>query len=164
MKNYTQLYLTLIFFLCFYQISLAQSDFVPKFNVGYHQGGVYSDFQLGYIISSSGGGFLNFNDQVHLVSVGFENNYYFKNDFRFTPKASLEFYNKGFLWGFQTRLYPAKNMDFKQASLQVCPIVGISLFSLGHLSFGYNFGLTNRDITSDLGFQVNLGINIITNY
>lgn len=161
-KNY-YLLLFILFFLSSPKKIIAQDAyFVPKGNVGFHRGGLYTDLQIGYTITDNKNTFMKTFDNIKMISIGIESNYFFKNDFRMTPKITLEYHKNFLIWAIQTRLYPAKNMDFKQASIQVCPQIGISAFALGHLSFGYSFGLNNRDITQDLGFQVNLGFNLIT--
>ncbi|TAG94047.1 MAG: hypothetical protein EAZ20_01205 [Bacteroidetes bacterium] len=160
MKKYSFL-LFILFFLFLDKKIIAQDTYIfPKANIGFHRGGLYTDLQIGYAYSPYKSGFGLF-EEMRIVSVGVESNYFFKNDFRLTPKICLEYQKGLLLWAIQGRLYPAKNMDFKQASIQICPQVGISIFSTGYISFGYSFGLNNRDITSDLGFQANLGFNLL---
>ncbi len=142
---------------------LEGNHFSIKNSTGIHGGGFYTDIQASLFsvsYSKNPQEFALFPKRITALNVGIEHNYLFKNDFRLVPKISFDYFVESLLmFGMQTRLYPAKDMNFKDASIQVCPQVGISGIGIGYIAFGYNVGLNNRDVTPDLGFEVSIGIN-----
>ncbi len=158
---YIFLILTNIFVNSYTNLFAQDNIFSIKGNTGVHGGGFYTDIQAGGFFISSESSFLSFPTSITSICAGIETNYLFKNDFRIVPKISFEQTFEGlFMAGLQARFYPAQDMDFKNASVQVCPQVGISFFGAGTFSLGYNIGLSNVDMVPKLGFQVNIGVNL----
>ncbi len=167
MKFYFPLFFAIILFFSHHSQSLAQLEYrgiTPKINAGVHRGGFYTDINLlfGYRnVDKSSNSFVpvNIPERGFMWSMGVESNYFFKTDFRLTPKITFEYhdYLNLLIFRLQNRLYPAQDMNFAKASFQTCPEVGINIFGLVFLTYGYSFGLTNRDVTKDLGHQVNIG-------
>ncbi len=160
MKYYFVVILSFLLFFSTKNIN-AQSLFSFKANAGSTAvGGAYSDIQAGFFFSKSEGGMIALPSSVSSICAGVETNYLFKNDFRIVPKISFDYHKTEFpiSFGLQGRYYPAKDMDFSKASIQVCPHIGTNFMSIYYINFGYNFAVTNKDITPDLGFQVNFGV------
>ncbi len=138
--------------------------FGAKLNVGgISVGGFYSDMQFGYFFMDkfNKSSILNVPNYLTSICGGVETNYSL-NEFKLIPKISFEHHHTDsfFSYGLQARYYPAKNMDFSKTSIQLCPQIGTNLFCIAYVTFGYSFGITNRDITPDLGFQLNFGVNL----
>ncbi|TAG87081.1 MAG: hypothetical protein EAZ20_11420 [Bacteroidetes bacterium] len=167
MKKY---FFLIILYLFFFTDIFAQTEYrgiTPKFNVGVNRSGFYSDVNISLCYrnaSKKGGDFINIDlpERGMVYNLGVETNYFFKTDFRITPKITLEyhFYRDLFTFRWQNRFYPAQNNDFSKTSFQTCPEAGINILGLVFLTYGYSFGLTNRDVTKDLGHQVNIGFSV----
>lgn len=144
------------------QNALSQDIFpriFPKFSVGAHRQGVFTDLSLGIRLYEEVPDLLQVNALV--VFAGIENNYKFQSDFRIAPKIGLEFYHQsGYFLRVQNRLYPDKNRDFSKASWQICPEIGLEFFETFILTYGYNFPLTNKEVVPSLGHQVCLTFNV----
>lgn len=140
------------------------TDFGIKANTGVHGLGFYTDLQFCYFNTNTTTGIIHLPEKLISIGAGLETNYFFKQDFRLVPKVSFDYHLPvqvvPLSFGLQTRFYPAKDMDYKNISVQLCPQVGTNLFGLGFVTLGYSIGVSNRDITPDLGFQVNMGINL----
>jgi hypothetical protein len=153
------LFLCLLWCLCA-EVSSAQDNFTlltPKFSMGAHRQGFFTDASLGIRLYENSSGFLSF--QSCFATLGVENNYLFRSDFRLTPKIGVEYNHDFFTFRLQNRLYPNKNLHFRQASWQVCPEIGLNFLNFVSLTYGYNFPVTNKDIFPSLGHQIGLNFN-----
>ncbi len=166
MKYYFVVILSFLLFFSTKNINAQENIFTLKTSIGTTAiGGVYSDIQAGFLfIKGDGSGTFPAPSGLTSICAGVETNYLFKNDFRIVPKISFDYHsieNKiGFplSFGLQARYYPAKDMDFSKASIQVCPQIGTNYMGMCHLYFGYNWAVTQQDVMPNLGFQANLSI------
>ena len=153
-------------------ISLAQLTYIvqptlrPKFSTGVHGQGFFTDASLCVRWRSEPkGGFPSFTQESLLLGAGIEHNYKFRKDFRLIPKIILEYgaMNSGLMLRLQNRFCPAKDLDFSNVSWQVCPEIGVNLFHVFSISYGYSFALTSAKAVPSLGHQVCLSFNFIMN-
>ena len=80
------------------------------------------------------------------------------NDFFLGPKLTAEYHWLGGFLGAKMSLWYLTNFD--EGALKFSPEIGFSAFGFGHLMVGYNFGLTDDNISTINGIRFNLGINI----
>lgn len=145
---------------CTFQQATAQDNFTlltPKFSMGVHRQGFFTDASVGIRLYENSSGFLSF--QSCFAILGVENNYRFRSDFRLTPKIGVEYNHDFFTFRLQNRLYPNKNLNFEQVSWQVCPEIGLNFLNFVSLTYGYNFPITNKEVVPSLGHQVGLNFN-----
>ena len=95
-----------------------------------------------------------------LFSASLEGNFHFKTDYRLTPKIALVYHGLPITVRVQSRWYPAKNLNFKYASWQICPEIGFNVTGVVFFTYGYSFAVTNQNHVPALGNQFMIGLNL----
>lgn len=152
-----------VLYLLAYNTASAQFTLLsPKISTGVHGRGFFTDASLAIRLldDMNSRGFIAISSKTVFLMAGLESNYLFRNDFRLVPKIGLEHNRQLLTLRLQNRLYPNKNLRFKQASWQICPEVGFNLFGVFSATYGYNFAITNIDFIPKLGHQLTLSLNI----
>jgi hypothetical protein len=142
---------------------IVQPTLRPKVSMGVHGKGFFTDALLCVRWRALEGGAVKYTHQSLLIGAGIEHNYRFRKDFRLVPKLVTEynFGKKGLMLRLQNRFYPAKDMDYRRLSWQVCPEIGAHFSHAFTIGYGYSFAITNASCTPSLGHQVCLGFNYI---